>query len=421
VTIPELYQLYKKYPFIQTDTRRLQTGDIFFALKGPNFNGNEFASQALKEGASFAVIDDPAYQSGDNYIIVDDVLCTLQLLAQYHRSQLNIPFLAITGSNGKTTTKELIRSVLATIFHTYATEGNLNNHIGIPLTILKIKPETEIAVLEMGANHQGEIRQYCEIANPTHGIITNIGKAHLEGFGGEEGVKKGKGELYEHIRKINGTVFLCTDLPHLTEMAHGISKIITYGTTKAMMNGEIISSDPFLKVQALNELINTQLTGAYNFYNVMAAVAVGKYFGVQPFHIKSAIEGYIPSNSRSQIIHLGTNTIIMDAYNANPSSMKAAIENFISIKAPQKVVMLGSMKELGKQSEEEHEQLVKYLQQYKWQEVVLVGEEFKKFNQRYRHFNDSLAAKDWFNQQHFENTFILIKGSRSIMMEKILK
>jgi UDP-N-acetylmuramoyl-tripeptide--D-alanyl-D-alanine ligase len=423
MNIDQLYEIYLQYPSIQTDTRQLKAGDIFFALKGPNFNGNTYAADALAKGAAFAVVDEQAaFTNPDKMMLVDDVLTTLQQLALHHRQTFTIPFLAITGTNGKTTTKELVSTVLATQFKTTATIGNLNNHIGVPLTILRIPKDAQMAVIEMGANHQREIAAYCEIARPTHGIITNIGKAHLEGFGGEEGVKIAKGELYDFLRANNGTVFVCNEYPYLLEMSQGIHTVITYGHAGADYVGEPLTDTALLsvKVEHVGE-INTQLVGAYNFPNVMAAVAAGLHFGVPGGKIEAAIETYVPSNNRSQVIKKGSNTIIMDAYNANPSSMKAAIDNFVGIQAEKKVLLLGGMKELGDDSLKEHQALVDQLQRTHWHAVVLVGGDFSKVTHPYIFLPDAAAAADWLQQQQYKDTYILIKGSRSIGMEKVIE
>jgi UDP-N-acetylmuramoyl-tripeptide--D-alanyl-D-alanine ligase len=426
MTIPELYEIYKKNPGIQTDTRKLKEGDIFFALKGPNFNGNEFASKALEEGATHAVIDDEKFKTSENEILVEDSLVTLQQLATYHRKRFNIPFIAITGSNGKTTTKELIHSVLNTTYTTYTTEGNLNNHIGIPLTILKIKQDAEVAVIEMGANHVGEIASYCQIAMPTHGLITNCGKAHLEGFGSEEGVRKAKGELFDYLRNLtHGHAFVMWDYDYLQKMSKGISGIIKYGTKdEAHVIGRVLKNDPLLEVEIKQGLdvkeIKTQLVGEYNLPNVLAAVTVGKFFKVPEAKIKLAIENYAPSNSRSQLIKKGTNKIILDAYNANPTSMKLAIENFSKMPG-EKVLILGSMAELGNESGAEHKELVDQLKRYNWKNVALVGEEFNKVTHPYNQFVGAREARNWLQQQKFENVNILIKGSRSMQMEKTIE
>ncbi|MEZ2443980.1 UDP-N-acetylmuramoyl-tripeptide--D-alanyl-D-alanine ligase [Chitinophaga sp. RCC_12] len=425
MNIEQLYSIYEQHRSVQTDTRKLKANDIFFALKGGNFNGNEFAARALEMGAAFAVVDEAAYFTvPDKMMLVDDALSALQQLALHHRKQLNIPFLAITGTNGKTTTKELINAALSAGLKTYATVGNLNNHIGVPLTILSILPGVEIAVVEMGANHQREIAGYCEIALPTHGIITNIGKAHLEGFGSEEGVKKAKGELYDFLRANNGTVFVCNDYGYLLEMAHGIPEIITYGSSEADYVGEAIADSALLAVEVRGSsqvgFIQTQLTGAYNFPNVMAAVAVASHFNVPESAIAPAIAHYTPSNNRSQVIKKGRNTIIMDAYNANPSSMRAAIENFAGIQADKKVLLLGAMMELGTDSIKEHQDLVNLLERTHWEAVVLVGGDFKKVTHPYIFLENATEAGKWLQQQQYQDTHILIKGSRSTGMEKVL-
>ena len=333
--LEELYTIYKQYPSVQTDTRKLKVGDIFFALKGDNFNGNAFAKQAIETGAAYAVIDEAAFEIPGKTILVNDVLIALQQLAKHHRKQFTIPFIAITGSNGKTTTKELIYTVLSSTFITYATEGNFNNHIGVPLTLLKIKEDAEIAIIEMGANHLKEIESYCEYAQPSHGLITNCGKAHLEGFGSIEGVRKGKGELYDYLRSNNGTAFVMWDYDYLREMSNGITTIIKYGTAGADIEGQVVTGEHFLEVAFTKGLnvapIKTQLVGDYNLPNVLAAAITGKFFNIPDAIIKKAIEKYIPSNSRSQLIEKATNKIILDAYNANPSSMKLAIENFAKL------------------------------------------------------------------------------------------
>ena len=422
--IEELYQLFLQHPSIQTDTRKLKEGDLFFALKGDNFNGNQFAVQAIEKGAAYAIVDEAIVNGNDRIIVVKEVLNTLQQLAKYHRKQFNIPFLAITGSNGKTTTKELVHAVLSSHFKTYTTEGNLNNHIGIPLTLLKVKTDAEIAVIEMGANHQKEIEGYCKYALPTHGLINNVGKAHLEGFGGIEGVKKGKGELYDFIRETNGTIFINNDFDYLQEMSRGIENKVSYGTHDALTMGKLINSEPFLIVSITNQPdigeIKTQLVGDYNLPNVLAAVSVGLHFGVPTYKIKTAIENYIPSNSRSQLIEAGTNKIILDAYNANPSSMQLAIENFAKLPAEKKVLMLGAMAELGETSIAEHQNIVDIIKKFSWHKVVLVGGDFTKIDHPFENFRSSSEARDWFKNQQLTNTHLLIKGSRSMKMEEIL-
>src|SRR6478736_4774427 len=383
IMIEELYKVYQQYPSVQTDTRKLKAGDVFFALKGPNFNGNSFAKQAIDNGAACVVIDEKEYEVPGKTFLVPDVLSALQQLALHHRKQFDISFIAITGSNGKTTTKELIHAVLSSTFKTYTTEGNLNNHIGIPLTILKIRPDAEMAVIEMGANHLREIAGYCQIALPTHGLITNCGKAHLEGFGSEEGVRKAKGELFDFLRRLtHGCAFVMWDYDYLQKMSKGISGVIKYGTRgDAHVIGRALKSDPLLEVEILQgldeKLIKTQLVGEYNLPNVLAAITIGKFFNVTDPKVKFAIENYTPSNSRSQLIQEGDNKIILDAYNANPSSMQLAIENFSKMPGD-KVLILGSMAELGNESEKEHKALVKQIGDHIWKEVILVGNEFEK-------------------------------------------
>ncbi len=425
MTIESLYNLYLQHPSVVTDTRKIKPGDIFFALKGENFNGNKFAVKALELGAAYCVIDEDLGINDDRLLKVDDVLTCLQQLAKHHRQQFNIPFIAITGSNGKTTTKELIHAVLSTTLKTYTTEGNLNNHIGIPLTLLKIKADAEIAVVEMGANHQREIAGYCEYALPTHALINNCGKAHLEGFGGEEGVRKGKGELYDFIRKTSQTVFRNNDYDYLHQMSEGIERVITYGcVVDADYMGSIDDDSQMLRVQMSKgtdlQTIQTQLVGGYNLPNVLAAVCVGKTFGVSDEHIKRSLESYVPTNSRSQLLQRGSCSIVLDAYNANPSSMKLAIENFASMQGNDKVMMLGAMAELGEDSEKEHQQLVELMQQYQWKAVVLVGSGFRNSYGNYVYFETSDEAGIWFKEQAFEHTHILIKGSRSMKMERVL-
>lgn len=430
--ISELYKLYQQFPAIQTDTRKVRQGDLFFALKGPNFNGNQFAKEALAKGAAYAVVDENPQTADERTIKVPDVLKTLQELALHHRRQFILsaagtptPFIAITGSNGKTTSKELVHAVLSSTYKTYTTEGNLNNHIGIPLTILKIKPDAEIAIIEMGANHQKEIESYCVYTMPTHGVITNCGKAHLEGFGGEDGIRKGKGELYDYLRLHHGTAFVMWDYNYLQEMSRGIPELFTYGTQHAGVMGFVKSSSGLLEVSitagADLPSIKTNLVGEYNLPNILLAVAVGKYFKVPDEKIKSALENYLPSNSRSQLIEKDGNKIILDAYNANPTSMKAAIENFVNMDGAEKILMLGGMMELGSESLSEHQALVELITKYQWKNVVLVGGDFNKVSHPYLYFEKSEQAKEWFKNQNYNHTAILIKGSRSTQMEKVLE
>lgn len=424
MNIEAIYKIYLEYPSVQTDTRKLKSGDIYFALKGDNFNGNHFVRQAFEKGANYCVVDEVEFQINEKCILVDDVLITLQALATHHRKQFDIPFIAITGSNGKTTTKELMMAVLSSKYKTYATEGNLNNHIGVPLTILKIKKDAQMAIIEMGANHQKEIEFYCNIALPTHGLINNCGKAHLEGFGGIEGVKKGKGELYQFLKNNNGIIFRNTDLDYLEEMSDGIEKQITYGSQQANFIGKSFTDNSFLQVAVLTPnlecTIHTQLVGEYNMANVLGAIAVGRTFEIGINEIKKSVEEYSPSNSRSQLIKIGTNTIILDAYNANPTSMVSAINNFAQLDYPNKVVMIGAMMELGDDSILEHQKIIELLEQSNWKQVVLVGGNFNHVKHSFMYFENSTLAQKWYKESKFENTAFLIKGSRAFQMEKIL-
>jgi UDP-N-acetylmuramoyl-tripeptide--D-alanyl-D-alanine ligase len=425
MSIPELYQIYLQHPAVQTDSRKVQQGDIFFALKGGNFNGNTFAAKALEDGAVYALVDDASVAQDERYILTEDVLKTLQQLASYHRSQLNIPIIAITGSNGKTTTKELMTTVLTAQFKTYATEGNLNNHIGVPLTLLKIKPDAEMAIVEMGANHIGEIASYCKIAKPNFGLITNCGKAHLEGFGSLEGVRKAKGELYDYIRDFGGSIFRNSDLDYLQEMAHNIQEQITYGIGNAQIIGKAIGDTAMLSVvilsSGLEAQIQTQLVGNYNLPNVLAAVAVGNYFGIGIDTIKKALEQYHPSNSRSQWIEKGDNKIILDAYNANPSSMKLALENLAGIQAEHKWLLLGAMKEMGSESTLEHQALADLAANLGFKNVILTGAEFASVQHQYTWFATSAEVRDYLLQHPIHHATILIKGSRGSKMELALE
>jgi UDP-N-acetylmuramoyl-tripeptide--D-alanyl-D-alanine ligase len=426
-SIAFLYEIFKKSSSVQTDTRKLKLGDIYFALKGPNFNGNTFALAALEAGASFAVVDEPIPYSeavDDRILQVNDVLTTLQDLAKHHRQQFDIPFIAITGSNGKTTTKELIAAVLSSHFKTYTTIGNFNNHIGVPLTLLSIQADAQMAVIEMGANHLHEIQSYCQYAMPNYGMITNCGKAHLEGFGSEEGVKKGKGELYDYIKEHKGAAFVMNDYDYLNNMSAGIENIITYGNTLGSLQGQPQTNNGLLQVVftkgTLLDKIQTQLVGDYNLPNVLAAVCIGQYFKVPMDKIKTAIENYAPSNSRSQLTTWKNNQIILDAYNANPSSMKVAVDNFAKLAAENKIICLGGMKELGEATFNEHQALIDQLKQFTWTKVVLVGNEFKDCTHPYQFFESVAAAKKWLNDQNFVQHTILIKGSRGIQMEQLI-
>jgi UDP-N-acetylmuramoyl-tripeptide--D-alanyl-D-alanine ligase len=426
-SIEALYSIYTKHPSVVTDTRKLKLGDLYFALKGPNFNGNVFALQALEQGSAYAIVDEEIPNSSafqERILFVDDVLTTLQALAKYHRQQFNIPFIAITGSNGKTTTKELVYAVLASHFKTYTTQGNLNNHIGVPLTLLSIPKDADIAVIEMGANHLHEIQSYCSYTLPTHGMITNCGKAHLEGFGSEAGVKKGKGELFDFLSAHNGTAFVMEDYDYLQTMSNKIPNVIGYGQHNGQIQGEAIDHNGMLTVKINKGIdidqIQTNLVGNYNLPNVLAAVAIGQEFKVPNNKIKSAIENYIPTNSRSQLLTWNNNEVILDAYNANPSSMKLAVENFAKINKENKIVCLGGMRELGADTLMEHQLLIDQLNQTNWENVLLVGSEFKPCVHNYLYFDTVQEAKAWLHAQTLKGYTLLIKGSRGIQMEQLI-
>lgn len=422
-----LHSLFLKHPNISTDSRNVLPGSIFFALKGPSFNGNTFAAGALEKGASYAVVDDSSFARDARYILVADGLKALQELANIHRRNLTIPVLAITGSNGKTTTKELVRNVLSMKYKTVATKGNLNNHIGVPLSILSISANTEFAVIEMGANHQKEIESYCRIAEPDYGLITNVGKAHLEGFGGFEGVKKGKGELYDWISQKGKLVFLNGDNEHLKSMAgeYPSLQIISYGFKEDFYcSGKITSVQPLSlnwKCGKSEGNIRSSLAGVYNVENILSAVCIGNFFGVDAKLIDKAIEAYVPDNSRSQLVKKGSNTILLDAYNANPTSMEAALKNFMEMDGKHKVVFLGEMAELGSESEYEHRRIVEMLLMFPIDRIVLVGKNFAPFNQLVKcmYFEDSTEAAEWTRKNPVEDSLLLIKGSRSSKMEKV--
>lgn len=421
----QLYTRYQQSSGIQTDTRALKQGELFFALKGPHFNGNLFAARALDEGASAVVIDEPVLEPSDRVFLVPDALTALQQLAHHHRKQFSIPFIGITGSNGKTTTKELVHAVLSTQFITFTTKGNLNNHIGVPLTLLSIKKEAQMAIIEMGANHQQEIAAYCAVALPTHGIITNCGKAHLEGFGGVEGIRKGKGELYDHLASSNGTAFINSELEYLRPMAMNIQHKIYYGNQHGNVRTEVLHSSSLLSLEVVHpqwgkQIISTQLVGAYNRANVEVALCVGDYFGIPFEKMKAAIEAYCPDNARSQLIQKESNTIVLDAYNANPSSMFAAIDNFSNMEGAHKWVCLGGMMELGEDSLTEHQLIVQQLQKGKFETVMLVGGDFLRTDHPFLSFANAEDAKTWLTNHLPEHTLLLIKGSRSMKMEKLL-
>lgn len=421
MNIESLYKIFKTANGVCTDTRKITKGVIYFSLKGANFNGNAFAESAIKNGASYAIVDEKEYQVNDQCILVDDCLKTLQELANYHRKRFDIPFIAITGSNGKTTSKELIYTVLSTKYKTYATKGNLNNHIGIPLTLLAIQDDAEIAIIEMGANHQKEIEGYCQIAEPTHGIITNIGKAHLDGFGGFEGVKKGKGELYQYLKSTGGKVFVNTQNSILMEM-NIVDNAITYPTENNFYSCSLIDSKPYIRFKAENkEVVNTQLIGTYNFDNIAAALCIGKYFEVPENLANKAIADYVSDNNRSQIVHKGSNIVILDAYNANPSSMNAAIDNFSKLDGTNKVVILGDMFELGQESDTEHQKLGQLVNEKNFSVNILCGVHMQHAAEKCSnvlYFTDRAELEKHLQNHRYSNSHILIKGSRGMGLEK---
>lgn len=424
MNIEELYRKFRESSGVSTDTRKIKKGSIFFALRGERFNANEFSEKALDSGASYAVIDDSTYKKDDRFILVDNVLETLQNLARFHRGKLKIPVVGLTGSNGKTTSKELVNAVLNEKYKTYSTKGNLNNHIGVPLTLLEIDETYEMAVIEMGANHLGEIALLCSIAKPTHGFITNIGKAHVGTFGGFENIIRGKSELYQHLIVNNGTVFINSQNEILANMAKRFANPILYPQKGNFYECSLISADPFVKLRAENgEEVQTNLIGSYNFENIAAALCIGKFFEVDPVKANKAVAGYVPSNMRSQILKKNTNTIILDAYNANPSSMKAAIENLAAMKAERKVLILGDMFELESEAEKEHHDLGELIQHLEFNEVYLCGSLIKVAQLEVpsaRHFSTKEDLIDNLKSSHFSNATILVKASRGIGLETIV-
>ncbi|MGF1639224.1 MAG: UDP-N-acetylmuramoyl-tripeptide--D-alanyl-D-alanine ligase [Cyclobacteriaceae bacterium] len=423
--IEKLYKIFLDSSGISTDTRTIKSGDIFFALKGPSFNANAFAKAALEKGAQLAVIDDPKFEQESQTLLVEDALQCLQDLARHHREQLKIPVIGLTGSNGKTTTKELIHKVLSEKYHTHATKGNLNNHIGVPLTLLAIKPEHEMAIIEMGANHVGDIQELCNIARPSHGFITNIGKAHIGEFGGYEAIIRGKSELYDFLIKTNGTVFINSTQPVLKNMGKRFANPLYYPESGSYCQVDFVEATPFVKyISEDHTEIETQLIGKYNFDNIATAWCVGKFFEVEPAAINRAIASYMPDNNRSQIIKQGSNTIILDAYNANPTSMLAAIENLKSMPKGEKGVILGDMFELGSDSESEHRLIGEEVKKAAFALNIFCGKDMKYAHEACPdslHFEtrDSLIA--YLQKQIPREYTLLIKGSRGMGLEKALQ
>ena len=413
--IAHLYKLYTPHFLVDTDTRTIRKNTLFFALKGDNFNGNSFAEEALNLGASFAIVDEKAYQTKKNIILVDNVLETLQQLANYHRRQLGIPIIGLTGSNGKTTTKELIAVVLRKKYNTQATKGNLNNHIGVPLTLLSMTDKTELGIVEMGANHQEEIEFLCTICEPDFGYITNFGKAHLEGFGGIEGVIKGKSELYTFLKENNKIAFVNPEDEIQVDKTRSINTI-----NFKVEDLKFLTSNPFLLLSFKTKNIQSNLIGAYNYSNIAAAISIGVYFKVSEEEIKEAIESYVPNNNRSQIIETANNQLILDAYNANPSSMKVALENFAAIKTDTKVVILGDMFELGEESPYEHQAIVNLATSLKFDNIFLVGENFHQTATEKHQFKSYNLLEEYLKKNPLKQQSILIKGSRGMRLERIL-
>ncbi|HMG69405.1 MAG TPA: UDP-N-acetylmuramoyl-tripeptide--D-alanyl-D-alanine ligase [Chitinophagaceae bacterium] len=412
----DLYDVFLQHPIISTDTRTVEPGSLFFALKGEKYDGNNFAQQALDSGAAYAVIQNPAKKTSDKFILVDDVLVALQALAKHHRNQLKTKIICVAGSNGKTTTKELIYRVLNSKFKTFATIGNLNNHIGVPICLLKLNSTYDFAVIEIGANHICENLLLCELAKPDFAVVTNCGKDHLEGFGSIEGVIKSNKEVYDYLKHNHGIAFVNQDDETLMNISNNIQRVF-YGN----ISGKLVEEFPFIKFQNEYQTIQSNLLGSFQFYNIACAVVIGNYFGVNQNLIRDAIESYKPSNNRSQIIEWNGNKILLDAYNANPSSMSAMIIDFSKYPIVNKIVILGDMFELGEYSDEEHKEMIRLLIERKLDNVILVGKEFKKHNSPFIHFEKTSDLKDWLIKQNFKDFFFLVKGSRGIALENAFK
>jgi UDP-N-acetylmuramoyl-tripeptide--D-alanyl-D-alanine ligase len=422
--IEEIYQCFLQCESVSTDTRKIEPNSLFVALKGDNFDANTFAQEALNKGALFVIIDNKNFYSDENkMILVNDSLKTLQDLANYHRTQLGLPIIALTGSNGKTTTKELINCVLSKKYNTKATVGNLNNHIGVPLTLLSFNENTDIGIVEMGANHQKEIELLCEIAEPDFGYITNFGKAHLEGFGGFEGVVKGKSELYTYLEKNHKTAFVNLDDPIQEEKTKNFNKYTFSISDNSNVKINSTSANPLVKINFSNNIIQSHLIGIYNANNINAAITIGKYFNIEDLDIKEAIENYIPSNNRSQLVEKNGNHIILDAYNANPSSMNAALTNFIQLESTSKIAILGDMFELGKESLDEHKKIVESLKKEQNINIYFIGKDFyfNKVSDKHLFFFESYEefSKNYIKKP--QNSTILIKGSRGMALERTLE
>ncbi|MCD7937725.1 MAG: UDP-N-acetylmuramoyl-tripeptide--D-alanyl-D-alanine ligase [Tannerellaceae bacterium] len=425
MTIAELYEKYIHHPVVTTDSRICPKGCLFFALKGERFDGNEYAAKALSVGAAYAIIDNPDFYTGERTILVDNVLVALQKLARHHRKVMGIPVIGITGTNGKTTTKELIAAVLSTKYNLLYTEGNLNNHIGVPLTLLRMNHEHEMAVIEMGANKPGDIKELAEIAMPNYGLITNVGRAHLEGFGSFEGVLQTKGELYEYIRRTKGTIFINEDDKELKSIARGMEQV-TYGKSEdAFASGSVESADPYLtfnwRQQGKLHSVETHLVGSYNLMNVLAAVTIGRYFKIPAQRISRAISDYEPVNNRSQLKHTGKNELVIDTYNANPSSMKAALENFSTMKAIPKAIILGDMFELGEEGIALHAEIIAAIKEYSFDKVYLCGSIFAQVAGEYPVYSTTASLIEELKRNPLREYHILVKGSRGMALEQIIE
>ena len=420
--ISSIYQLFLDSNKVCTDSRKIKDNDLFFSLKGPNFNGNKFAKTALGNGANYAIVDQKEYAIDDNYILVNDCLDTLQKLANYHRKKSKAKIIGLTGSNGKTTSKELIFSVLKLEFKTIATIGNLNNHIGVPLTLLSIKPETEIALIEMGANHLKEIELLCNIADPDYGYITNFGKAHLEGFINLEGVIKGKSELYTYLMKKSRLIFINSRDNKQLEITKEYTEKFTFGNVNSNVNYSVNAINPQITISVEDVTIKSNLFGKYNVENLAAAICVGKYFNMSNTLIKEGIEGYTPENNRSQIIEKGSNKIFLDAYNANPTSMQLALANFNEMDEKNKILFIGDMYELGENSHKMHQDIVNTIEEMNFNQTYLLGDLFNKtkFSSKIKAFAVLEDLNSNINLKEISNSTILIKGSRGMQLEKIL-
>ena len=427
--IAAIYEIYKQYPEVTTDTRNCPKDSIFFALKGTSFNGNQYAEKAIEAGCKYAIVDEEKYATSPNIILVKDSLKTLQELANYHRNKFRLPIIGITGTNGKTTTKELLTSVLSQEYNVLSTQGNLNNHIGVPLTLLRLKKEHEIAIVEMGANHVGEIKFLTEIAEPNFGIITNVGHAHIEGFGSFENVIKAKGELFDYFRNTDGKVFVDFDNEYLKKMSEGLTALF-YGRYNKSHNedlfvsGKVIANKPYLDFewQFMSNIhtVKTHLIGEYNLPNALAAITIGEYFGIRSAYISKAIEEYVPTNNRSQLKETDKNMLIIDAYNANPTSMHAALENFDHMDVTHKALILGDMRELGHDTDMEHQRIADYVAKHKFPQAYFVGENFSRVETDYPKFKNLDELKDYLSTHPLQNNYILIKGSRGLQLERCI-